>query len=53
MYLYMCITHVKDKLLIEKIHRRFTRMIPELKLVPYGDKLTKYGHSKIKKSELT
>jgi len=42
MYLYMYITHVKDKLLIEKIHRRFTRMIPELKHVPYGDRLTKY-----------
>ena len=31
--------YAKDKLLIEKVQRRFTRMIPRLKNTPYGNRL--------------
>ena len=31
--------YAKDKLLLEKIQRRFTRMIPHLKNVPYEERL--------------
>jgi len=29
----------KDKILIEKVQRRFTKMIPSVKLLPYEDRL--------------
>ena len=33
--------YVKDKLLLEKVQRRFTRMIPHMKQVPYDERLLK------------
>ena len=40
----------KDKELIEKVQRRFTHMIPDLKDLPYEQRLAKtklgYGHSR-------
>ena len=33
--------YVKDKVLIERIQRRFTKMIPHLKNIPYEERLAK------------
>lgn len=33
--------YVKDKAMIEKVQKRFTRIIPHLKCVPYSDRLAK------------
>jgi len=41
--------YCKDKELIERVQRRFTRMIPDLKDLPYEQRLAKpnYGHQRI------
>ena len=36
----------KDKELLKRIQRRFTRMIPELKSLPYPDRLKDLGGKK-------
>ena len=33
--------YIKDKVLLERVQRRFTRMIPVLKELPYADRLNK------------
>jgi len=35
--------YTKDKMLIEKIQRRFTRMIPDIRHLPYEVRLSKLG----------
>jgi len=35
--------YVKDKVLLERVQRRFTRMVPELKELSYPDRLKKLG----------
>ena len=35
--------YVKDKVLLERVQRRFSRMVPELKELPYPDRLKKLG----------
>jgi len=35
--------YVKDKVLLERVQRRFTRMVPELKGLSYPDRLKKLG----------
>jgi len=39
----MALNNKKDKTLLEKVQRRFTRMIPELKDIEYECRLRKLG----------
>ena len=45
--------YIKDKVLIEKVQRRFTRMIPSVSQLPYEQTLAKLHLWKTDVSELT